>query len=86
VEIDNSKFELLKKYSMRIMKLTQMTDFKKILSSKVDINLKIAKILTNALKWRIDFSAFKGSKFTFTFPLRAEPGPVIIEKTIEPPV
>ena len=32
---------------MRIMKLTQLTDFKRILESKVDINLKIAKILTN---------------------------------------
>ncbi len=54
---------------MRIMKLTQLTEFKKILESKVDINLKIAKILTNALNWKIDFSAFKGCKYVLTFPL-----------------
>lgn len=68
VEIDNSKFELHKKDNMRIMKLTQLTDFKRILESKVDINLKIAKILTNALNWKIDFSAFKGCKYSFSFP------------------
>ena len=57
---------------MRIMKLTQLTDFKRILESKVDINLKIAKILTNALNWKIDFSAFKGSKYSFYFPFNGE--------------
>jgi hypothetical protein len=54
---------------MRIMKLTQLTEFKRILESKVDINMKIAKILANALNWKIDFSAFKGCKFVMTFPL-----------------
>lgn len=49
IEIDNSKLELDKKDSMRILKLTKLTDFKRILESKVDINLKIAKILSNAL-------------------------------------
>ncbi len=53
---------------MRITKMAQFTEFKKILESKVDINLKIAKILMNALNWKLDFSAVKGSKFTFTFP------------------
>jgi hypothetical protein len=69
IEIDNSKFELHKKDNMRIMKLTQLTDFKRILESKVDINLKIAKVLTNAMNWKIDFSAFKGSKYTVLFPV-----------------
>jgi hypothetical protein len=45
----------------------------KILESKVDINLKIAKILTNAMQWKIDFSAFKGAKYTIIFPVTAEP-------------
>lgn len=72
VEIDNSKFELHKKDNMRIMKLTQLNDFKKILESKVDINLKIAKILTNAMHWKIDFSAFKGSKFTIALPFKSK--------------
>ena len=73
VDIDNSKFELHKKDNIRISKLTQQTDFKRILESKVDINLKIAKILTNALGWKIDFSAFKGCKYSFTLPLENEP-------------
>ena len=72
VEIDNSKFELHKKDNMRIMKLTQLSDFKKILESKVDINLKIAKILTNAMSWKIDFTAIKGCKYMFIFPIHGE--------------
>jgi hypothetical protein len=37
--------------------------------AKVDINLKIAKILSNAMDWKINFNAFKGSKFSVAFPL-----------------
>jgi hypothetical protein len=54
---------------MRIFKLTKLFDFKKILESRVDINLKIAKILTNALNWKIDFNAFKGCKYSIAFPI-----------------
>lgn len=46
-----------------------MFEFKRILESKVDINLKIAKILTNAMNWKIDFAAFKGCKYTVTLPI-----------------
>jgi hypothetical protein len=38
----------------------------------VDINLKIAKLLTNAMNWKIDFNAFKGSKYSFSFPMQAD--------------
>jgi hypothetical protein len=38
------------------------------LEAKVDINLKIAKILSNALGWKINFNAFKGSKYSVAFP------------------
>ena len=68
IEIENSKFELHKKENVRIHKLTQESDFKKILETKVDINLKIAKILSNSLGWRINFNAFKGSKYSVAFP------------------
>lgn len=68
VEIENSKFELHKKENVRIHKLTQESEFKKILETKVDINLKIAKILSNALGWKINFNAFKGSKYSVAFP------------------
>jgi len=68
VEIENSKFELHKKENVRIHKLTQENDFKRILETRVDINLKIAKILSNALGWRINFNAFKGSKYSVAFP------------------
>lgn len=57
---------------MKIHKLTQEKDFRKILEAKVDINLKIAKILANALDWRVDFNAFKGSKYSIAFPLSSE--------------
>ena len=69
IEIENSKFELQKKDTMRIVKLAQMTDFKSILKSKVDINLKIAKLISSANQWKIDFNSVKGSKFAMIFPL-----------------
>lgn len=77
IEIDNSKFELQREDTMRINKLTQLTDFKRILESKVDINLKIAKILTNALHWKIDFTALKGSKYSIIFPATKDAGLVV---------
>lgn len=73
VEIDNQKKEVMKKDGMKMAKLMQMTEFKKILESKTDINLKIAKILTNALNWKIDFNSTRGCKFTFVFPLKSDP-------------
>lgn len=39
------------------------------MEAKVDINFKIAKILGNSLDWKIDFNAFKGSKYSIAFPL-----------------
>jgi ribosomal protein S13 len=73
VEIENSKKEYVKKDNMKIVKMMQQTDFKKILEAKaVDINLKIAKLLTNALNWRLDFSSAKGSRFTVVFPVRTQ--------------
>ena len=69
IEIENSKFELQKKDIMRIVKLAKMTDFKSILKSKVDINLKIAKLISSAIQWRIDFSSVKGSKFAIILSL-----------------
>lgn len=68
IEIDNSKFELNKKENVRILKLTQLFEFKKILEAKVEINFKIAKILCNSLSWKIDFNAFRGSKYSMAFP------------------
>ena len=69
IEIENSKFELQKKDTMRIVKLAKMTDFKSILKSKVDINLKIAKLISSAIQWKMDFSSVKGSKFAMIFPV-----------------
>lgn len=56
IEIQNSKFELLKKDALRLVKIASSTDFKSILESKVDINFKIAKLITNAINWKVDFS------------------------------
>jgi hypothetical protein len=51
-----------------------MFDFKTIIKSKVDINLKIAMLLSNAINWRIDFSSINGSKFAITFPVTPSEG------------
>lgn len=69
LEIENSKYELNKKDSVRIHKLTQETDFRRILEANVDINFKIAKLLSNAMSWNINFNAFKGNKYSLSFPV-----------------
>ena len=75
VDIENAKQDIQKKDSMRIVKLVSSTDFKSILESKVDINLKIAKILTNAINWKFDFTGIRGSKVSFTLPIQADNSP-----------
>jgi uncharacterized protein (UPF0216 family) len=62
VEIDNSKFEIKKKEADRLSNLSSENDFSKILEAKVDMNYKIAKVLTNALNWQVNFNAFKSGK------------------------
>ena len=72
VDVENLKVDLQKKDNMRIVKLVQTTDFKTILESKVDINLKIVKLLTNAINWKLDFTSSRGTKVSFTLPVQAE--------------
>jgi len=45
-------------------KLAYERDFTKILESKADLNFKIAKLISNAIGWKIDFNAFKAGKTT----------------------
>jgi len=44
-----------KKDGVRILKVAQQSEFKSILEAKVDINVKIARLLTNAINWKFDF-------------------------------
>ena len=62
VEIETSKFDLKSKDITRLSKLSQETHFSKILEAKVDINYKVAKLLTNALDWQVNFNAYKSGK------------------------
>ena len=47
-----------------------MRDFAKILESKCDLNFKIAKILTNAVGWRLSFNSFRQGRQTLMIPAR----------------
>lgn len=62
IEIENSKYVVKKKDVRRLEKLDATRDFQTILESKVDVNFKIAKILTNAIGWRVDFEDFQEGK------------------------
>lgn len=72
IEFENSKCELHKTDIIRAAKVTKEVNFSKILEAKVDINLKIAKILANSMLWKVDFVALKGSKYTVSFPVDCE--------------
>jgi hypothetical protein len=62
VEIEASKFDLKSKDITRLSKISQETHFSRILEAKVDINYKVAKLLTNALDWQVNFNAYKSGK------------------------
>ena len=37
-------------------------DFNKLMEAKIDMNVKIAKLISNAIGWHIDFSDLKEGK------------------------
>ena len=71
--MEASKFDLKSKEITRLSKLSQETHFSKILEAKVDINYKIAKLLTNALDWQVNFNAYKSGKQSLMIPVRKNP-------------
>ena len=78
IDVENPKQDIQKKDNIRMVKLAQTSDFRNILESKVDINLKIAKLLTNAINWKFDITATRGSKVSFTVPVQGESSKVSI--------
>ena len=39
-------------------------NFNKLMEAKIDMNVKIAKIISNAIGWQIDFSDLKEGKIS----------------------
>ena len=70
IEIENSQYVVKKKDVRRLERLDATRDFQTILESKVDVNFKIAKILTNAIGWRVDFEDFQEGKQTLLIPAK----------------
>lgn len=62
IDIQSSKYEVKSKDATRLLKLGQEFMFSKILESKSDLNFKIAKVITNAVGWELDFSDFRQGK------------------------
>lgn len=62
IDIQSSKYEVKSKDATRLLKLGQEYMFSKILESKSDLNFKIAKVITNAVGWELDFSDFRQGK------------------------
>lgn len=69
IDIENSNYNIKPNDAKRLSKFSNEDKFEKLLESKVDLNYKIAKILANALKWKIEFNAFKSGKQTVMIPL-----------------
>ena len=85
IEIVNSKFEVKQKDAQRLSKLSNENQFTKILDSKVELNYKIAKILANALNWKIDFNAFRSNgKQTIMIPIKKDATAKVPPTIIEP--
>lgn len=69
IEIESSHSVAHKEETDEILELTKETDFRKMLESKVDINLKIAKILSDAMGWRLNHTTSKGNRFSVALPV-----------------
>lgn len=69
IDIENSKFEIKPKDAQRLSRLERETAFAKILETKVDLNFKLAKVLSNAQNWKIDFNGFKQKRYTLMIPM-----------------
>lgn len=50
-------------------RFVQKREFTKILESEMDINLKIAKLISNELNWKLEFNTVKGCKYSILLPL-----------------
>lgn len=70
VDIENSKFVVKARDAQRLNKLSQETSFEKILEANVEMNHKIAKIIANAMGWKLDFNAFTNGKQTMIIPVK----------------
>lgn len=78
IDIQSSKYEVKSKDATRLLKLGQEYMFSKILESKSDLNFKIAKVITNAVGWELDFSEFRQGKQIFRVPARKYAGIVTV--------
>jgi len=44
---------------LKLKKFSYEMDFNKLMEAKIDMNVKIAKLISNAIGWNIDFSDLK---------------------------
>jgi len=72
VTMENSKFSIKPKDAQVMNRMSQQTTFQMLLQAKVDVNLKVAKILSNALSWAVDFNNFRSGKQTIYIPITNE--------------
>ena len=70
IDMECSKSDAKQKEIHRLNRLAAEKDFAKILESKCDLNYKIAKILTNAVGWRLSFNSFRQGRQTLMIPAR----------------
>jgi outer membrane PBP1 activator LpoA protein len=67
VEVENTKGE--KGDAEKVYKMMQQHDFRRILESKVDHNVKTAKLLSNQMRWVLDYENAKTTKYTILLPI-----------------
>lgn len=84
IEIQNSKFDVKARDASRLNKLSQEQEFSKILESKCDINFKIARVITNAVNWTVDFNAYKSGKLCLKVPAKKYEGGTHLVEPEEP--
>ncbi len=67
--IENSKFTIKPKDASRLTRLGEQVEFARIIESKSNVNWKVAKIISNALRIQIDWNQFSSAKTVVLVPV-----------------
>lgn len=72
IDVENFKSDIKKDEAAAIADMCDNWNFLDIIEAKVDVNVKIAKILCDENKWRISLTYSRGIKYTLMVPLDGE--------------
>ena len=69
LDIENFKSDIKRDEANEVAEMCDYFTFLDVIEAKVDINVKIAKILADKNRWQMHFTFSRGTKFSFMIPV-----------------